>query len=226
MAQRYHLVVDDAALMGCGVAISASVLEHGTATSPPASCRPDSPPGQQWPARLVGEVARFHPDVVLVAAGRWEVQSRRSTSRSPWTDITSSADRAYVRAQLERVASIARASGARVVLATAPCFSSGERPDGSAWPEDGAGRLRAYNGTVRRAAAASAAATVLDLDALLCPGGRYRSTIDGVTVRAPDGVHYPFFSLSAPGSPDPDTRAQAARFGAWIAPAVLASASR
>jgi hypothetical protein len=42
-------------------------------------------------------------------------------------------------------------------------------------------------------------------------------------VRTPDGVHYPFFSVSAPGSPDPDTAAEARAFGAWIAPRILAS---
>lgn len=225
--QRYGLVVDDVALMGCGVAISAAVRSHSVAVSPPPPCNQATPAARQWPALLRREVAAFRPDLVLLAAGRWEVQSRRPAPGAAWTDITRPADQSYVRGQLALAASIVASSGARLALATAPCFSSGEQPDGSPWPEDSPLRLRAYNDLVRSVAASSVPrATVVNLDAMVCPGGRFHTTIDGVTVRAPDGVHYPFFSLSAPTAPDPDTEAQSERFGAWIAPRILAAIGR
>lgn len=224
--RRDGLVVDDVALMGCGVAISSAIREHGVTRPPAGPCDSGSPPAGQWPTLLARSIASFHPDVVLVAAGRWEVESRQAVPGGPWTDINSPADRAYVRNQLALAARVAAAGGARVALATAPCFSSGEQPDGSAWPEDGRARLDYYNAAVRSvAAAARPAATVVDLDSMVCPGGRFHSQIAGVTVRAPDGVHYPFFSVNDPDSADPDTVGQAEAFGLWITPQLVAALS-
>ena len=59
---------------------------------------------------------------------------------------------------------------------------------------------------------------MVDLDALVCPGGSFASSIDGVTVRAPDGVHFPYYTVTASQSPDPDTVTQVEEFGAWLAP--------
>ncbi len=56
----------------------------------------------------------------------------------------------------------------------------------------------------------------VDLGAVVCPGGRYRQSIGGVTVRAPDGVHFPYFTLQHPDAPDPDTLAEAKGFGQWL----------
>ncbi|HET9076025.1 MAG TPA: acyltransferase family protein [Acidimicrobiales bacterium] len=221
--QRYGLVVDDAAVMGCGLAVSARVEDHGRRIPAPAACNASSPAADLWPARLRSQIATFHPDVVLVASGRWELDSSQPRPGGRWTDISQPADRAYVSGQLQLAASIARAGGARLALATAPCFSSGETPGGSPWPEDGRRRLDAYNGVVRSVAAGQPGATVVDLEALVCPGGRFRTVIGGVTVRAPDGIHYPFFDIAQPAAAAPDTEAQAQRFGLWVAPRILAA---
>lgn len=219
---RYGLTVDDAALIGCGVAISAQVDSHGRAAVPPPPCNPRTAPDRQWPALLQRQIAAFHPDVVLVAAGRWEVQSRRATPTSRWTNISQPAGRSYVESQLRLAASIAASDGARVALATAPCFSSGEQPNGTSWPEDQPSRLAAYNALIRTVASGMRPqAAVVDLDAMVCPAGKFVTTIDGTVVRAPDGVHYPFFSLSHPASPAPDTQSQTEAFGSWIAPRIL-----
>jgi hypothetical protein len=42
-------------------------------------------------------------------------------------------------------------------------------------------------------------------------------------VRAPDGVHFPFFSPSSPQTADPDTETQVRQFGTWLAPRVWPS---
>jgi hypothetical protein len=126
---------------------------------------------------------------------------------------------AYVRQQLERALEVASSGGAHVVLFTAPCFDSGEQSDGARWPEDEPDRLDAYNELVREVVAANPQRSALvNLDGVVCPGGRFQSVIDGVTVRAPDGVHFPFFSLSSPQTAEPDTEAQVERFSAWIGP--------
>ena len=111
-----------------------------------------------------------------------------------------------------------------VALATAPCFSSGEQPNGTSWPEDQPSRLAAYNTLIRTVASGMRPqAAVVDLDAMVCPAGKFVTTIDGTVVRAPDGVHYPFFSLSDPASPAPDTRTETEAFGSWIAPRILSA---
>ena len=222
--QATGLAVDDQAIYGCGLAISAEVGGHGVPAPPAAPCDPTTPVSAQWPAMLEADLARDRPDVVLVAAGRWEVQDRRATSSSPWVDITQPADAAYVRSQLELAASIVTSHGVRVALATAPCFSSGEQPSGAPWPEDSPKRVAAYNQIVRSVVAEDAGqATLIDLYAMVCPGGRYHQAIGGVAVRAPDGIHYPYFTLGAADSPEPDTIAQAERFGLWAGPRVAAA---
>jgi len=52
----------------------------------------------------------------------------------------------------------------------------------------------------------------------VCPGGTFENQIDGVTVRAPDGVHFPY--SFDPGTPQTalDTLEQVNGFGAWIGP--------
>jgi lysophospholipase L1-like esterase len=75
---------------------------------------------------------------------------------------------------------------------TAPCYDSGEQPDGAPWPEDSRVRLSIYNGLVRQVAAASPDATLLNFNAMACPGGRYEQSMGGVQVREADGVHFSF----------------------------------
>ena len=145
--------------------------------------------------------------MVAILAGRWEVSTVEWKGR--WTDILDPAYAAYVRQQLQRAVDVASSGGAAVVLFTAPCYDSGEQFDGAPWPEDQPDRLNAYNTLVRQVVAANPQrATLVNLDGIVCPGGTFEIQIDGVTVRAPDGVHFPF--SFDPGNPQTalDTGAQ------------------
>jgi peptidoglycan/LPS O-acetylase OafA/YrhL len=225
-AEQHRIVVDVVGIFGCGLVMSAAVDIQGQSGVPPAPCRVASPPDERWPAVLRAAIRAFHPAVVLVASGRWEVDSRRSVPGGPWVNITDAGDAAGVRSALEVAASVVVGSGARLALATAPCFASGEQPNGDPWPQDSPTRLDAYNSLVRQVAAAAAgahprAATVVDLDSMVCPGRAFHRMVDGVVVRAPDGIHYPFFDFKRPNDPAPDTLAEAKAFGAWIGPRIL-----
>jgi peptidoglycan/LPS O-acetylase OafA/YrhL len=221
---RYGYRVYNAATLGCGLAVSTAFSDHGGTDRPPPPCRASTPAAGQWPALLAAAAAADHPDVILLAAGRWEVRGRQATPGGPWLDITQPADAAYVKGQMEVALGIAARAGAVLGLATAPCYDSGETPSGGTWPEDSPERVAAYNALVRSVAAAHPGRVrVVDLYSMVCPGGQFHTRLDGLVVRAPDGVHYPFFSPSAPGSPDPDTAAEAKAFGAWIAPRIQAS---
>ena len=77
----------------------------------------------------------------------------------------------------------------KVILLTAPCYNTGEQPDGQGWPEDSPQRLAKYNSIVRQVGSTEPNTTVIKFTALSCPSGHYQSHIDGVDARY-DGVHF------------------------------------
>jgi peptidoglycan/LPS O-acetylase OafA/YrhL len=183
----YDVNESDQATLGCGVTVSDAQIEHGVAIPTNWPCRTD--PGahptifEMWQR----DVAAFRPDVVAILAGRWETHNVLRGGRL--LNLTQPGFQADVAAGLTRAVRIASSHGARVVLLTAPCASSGERPDGQPWPEDSPARLATYNAIVANVAHRTGA-TLLDLHAMVCPDGTYQQVIDGVTVRSPDGVHF------------------------------------
>ncbi len=216
-AARYRARLVEKGILGCGVALVSEVMQNGVDVPVVAPCNPATPAVGQWPAKWTGWIERYHPAVVAILAGRWEVSTVEWKGR--WTDILDPAFAAYVRTQLQRAVDVGSSGGAAVVLFTAPCYDSGEQFDGAPWPEDQPDRLRAYNALVREVVAANPQrATLINLDGVVCPGGTFESRIDGVTVRAPDGVHFPF--AFDPGSPGTalNTATQVFGFAAWIGP--------
>jgi hypothetical protein len=216
-ADRYGARLVDRGILGCGVAVVPEVMRHGVDATVAAPCNPATPVGGQWPAKWTGWIAQYHPAVVAILAGRQEVSTVEWQGRS--TDILEPAFAAYVRRQLQRAVAVGSSGGAPVALFTAPCYDSGEQADGAPWPEDQPDRLDAYNALVREVVAANPQrATLVNLDGIVCPGGTFENQIDGVTVRAPDGVHFPY--SYDPGNPGTalDTLAQVSGFGAWIGP--------
>jgi peptidoglycan/LPS O-acetylase OafA/YrhL len=216
-AAHYGVTVVDEGILGCGVAVIPELKRDGIDASVAPACNPATPAAGQWPALWAGWIHTYHPALVTILAGRWEVSTVQW--RGHWTSILAPGFARYVRQQLQRAVDIASAGGAPVVLFTAPCYDSGEQSNGAPWPEDRHDRLNAYNALVRKVAAANPTkAALVDLHAVACPGGDFRTAIGGVTVRAPDGVHFPFYSPSSPQTADPDTEAVVKEFGRWIAP--------
>ncbi|MGD0313132.1 MAG: acyltransferase family protein [Acidimicrobiales bacterium] len=218
----WNTTIDEQGTIGCGVAIGPLIVDHGIFERPGAPCDSATPVDQQWPARLRRLVASDRPNIVALLAGRWEVMDRAYEGR--WTNILDPAFQRYVRAQLRLAVQIGTAAGAHMVLLTAPCYSSGEQPDGSPWPEDSPGRIKAYNAQVTAVAAEfPLQVSVVNLNAMICPGGTFQSTIDGVTVRAPDGIHFPYFHFGDPQAAAPDTLVQVDAFAKWIGPRLMPS---
>jgi hypothetical protein len=81
--------------------------------------------------------------------------------------------------------------GVRVVLFTLPYFDPPqEAADGSVFPEDQPDRVTAFNRDLARVAALERGrVTLVDLNAVLCPHGRFQTVVDGVVARWPDGIH-------------------------------------
>ncbi len=224
-APRYGADLQDQGILECGVAIVQSVQTGATSEPPGPPCRPSTPVAQQWPALWSAAVDRYHPAVVAVLVGRWEVSNVEWNGT--WTNIVNPSFADYVRQQLQQAIDIASSNGAHVALLGAPCYDAGEQPSGAPWPADAINRLDAYNAIARQVVAQNAATTsYVNLDAVVCPGGRFAPSIDGTVVRAPDGIHFPWFTLGEPNAAAPDTLAQVNSFGEWLGPRVWPSILR
>jgi hypothetical protein len=184
----YDVNIDNGAFVGCGVMRSTEYASRGVPSTVTTQCNPSAPRSAQWPAQWKGDLDQFQPNVVVLLAGRWEVMDRLIDGH--WLHIGDPAFDADLKRSLEQAVAVGTSSGALMVLMTAPCFDSGEQPNGQAWPEDSAVRLAAYNQMVRQVAAEHPSTVqVDDFGGLLCPGGAYTPSLNGVLIRDGDGVH-------------------------------------
>jgi hypothetical protein len=200
---QYRLDIYNEGIIGCGLAVGEYYVQAGIVTQSGAPCSPDpasrqcflfhraaSVPCQSWENAWRQWLTQLHPNVVVLLAGRWEVVNRTSPS-GEWTNILVPSFAQYIKQQMEMAVTIGTSTGAKMVLETAPCFDSGEQPDGAPWPEDSPARLDAYNNLVRQVGAQfPKKVTVQDLYSVVCPQLHYASELNGVPVRNADGVHF------------------------------------
>jgi peptidoglycan/LPS O-acetylase OafA/YrhL len=187
--QDYDVEPFNGGILGCGVTDGAEYQEKGVDAPMAVQCR-GTPARVQWQTLWKADIVRDHPNVVMILAGRWEVSNR--TYDGHWTNIENPTYAAYVQRELRDAVGVAGSGGASVVLLTAPCYDTGEQPDGQPWPEDSRARLGVYNGIVRKVAASTPGVTLLNFNAMACPGGQYEETMDGQQVRLADGIHFTF----------------------------------
>ncbi|MGP0030975.1 MAG: SGNH/GDSL hydrolase family protein [Acidimicrobiales bacterium] len=192
---KYDYSFQDLGLLGCGVVNGPEIELMGKRAFTASPCNGAKPaPGtplssQPWPVQWKAYMSQTHPNVVVMLAGRWEDVNREYEGR--WTDILHPTFARYVKRQLELASNLVTATGANMVFLTAPCTDEGKQPDGAAWPEESSARLAVYNRLVRQVAAQYPRTdSVVNLDALVCPRGRFTATYRGVTIRRPDGVHF------------------------------------
>ncbi|GAA4205091.1 acyltransferase family protein [Actinocatenispora rupis] len=172
------LTVNVHSLEGCGIATLPDILELGSPHTNYPGCT-------NWPNRWRGGVTD-DPDVSVILLDRWELMDRRLAGK--YQHVGQPGYDAYLTKQLDLAVGIAGSHGARVVLLTAPYTHRAEQPDGSLYPEDQPGRVDAWN-RLLRSVAGQKHATVLDLNHLVCPNGRFTWTVDGLQVRS-DGLHF------------------------------------
>jgi peptidoglycan/LPS O-acetylase OafA/YrhL len=139
-------------------------------------------------ARWKADLHAFHPDVVLLADGEYEVRNQLVDGK--WLHLGKPAFDALELQAIQAAVTTLRSTGATVVLLTAPYYRQPEQANGAPWPEDDPRRVDDYNALLRKAAAAAGPGVVVEnLNAHLDPGGQYAQTIDGVDVRFADGIH-------------------------------------
>ena len=193
-ADKWHIDLENLSILGCGIALGTTLWTNVDGQEQPAlvpaPCQPkpeggDVPWTLAWPKWL----QEVRPNVVALLAGRWEVLDHLFKGQR--TNILHAQYAAYIKHMLQVAVRIGTSTGARMVLMTAPCYSSGEQADGAPWPQDNPSRVMAYNRLVRVVGAEyPKKVTVQNLYALACPHGQYTATFGTGVLRDPDGIHF------------------------------------
>ena len=175
-------------VLGCGLLQGKTTL-HDTLDLGTVGTRDQvEVPCDTQDARWEADLDTFHPDVVLLAEGEYEVRDRLLDGT--WTHIGEPGFDRAERAAMEHAVTVLRSTGATVVLLTAVYYHQPEQADGEPWPEDDPARVDDFNTMLRQVAAdAGPGVVVEDLNAHLDPGGRYTQYLDGQNVRYADGIH-------------------------------------
>ncbi len=185
--EPYNLTIIDKAQLGCGLAIGGLVQTQNIIY--PASGYCSATAKVQWPQKYAQWVKRYNPNVVILMAGRWETANR--TYKGKWTNITQNQFKKYITGQLELAFNIVTKYGASLLLETEPCSDSGYNSHGKPWSQDSSTRVQDYNNLLYNFAKKYPNQVyVQNLNALVCPGSHYSSTINGVRIRKLDGVHF------------------------------------
>jgi hypothetical protein len=179
LPSQEQLQVQSRGIQGCGIARLPDIRYIGLPHTNYPGC-------DRWDLRWKSHVNRDDPDVAVILLDRWELMDRKLNGR--YQHVGEPEYDAYLSEELDLAISIVGARQAHVVLLTAPYTRRAERPDGGLWPEDDPTRVDAWNGLLR-AAADRYQASVLDLNAQICPEGEFTWRIDGIRVRS-DGLHF------------------------------------
>ena len=171
----------NAALPGCSIATEdGDHLESGYWVGPNPLCVPT------WRTRWPQEIAQWRPDIVIMLMGG--TYDRRIDGHVVLYDTPQGS--ALARADLDAGVRIFTAAGAHVVLLTTlygrlgwpiPGFDQQRSGFNNAWVDR-------WNTMEREVAATDPGVTLVDLNALLDPGGQFAATINGTQTRV-DGVH-------------------------------------
>jgi hypothetical protein len=179
---RYGVKVYDGGVLGCD--LDPVVRINGTVSRTPPGVNCGS-----WRSGWKSAVSKFHAQVVGLLLGRFELADHLYDGA--WRHVGQPGWDAHLVAELDLAVRILSSGGGHVVLFTFPYIDPPlEQRNGSIYPENEPSRVVAWNRLLRRVAAIHPRkVTLLDLNKVLDPGGRYRSTVDGVVVRWSDGIH-------------------------------------
>lgn len=188
-AAKYDVNFADDGVLGCGLLQGTTVLRNtlDLGTVGTRGGQIEVPCATQY-VRWTADLNTFHPDVVMLADGEYEVRNRLINGR--WTHIGNPAFDRKEFAAMQAAIRVLRSTGAVVVLLTAPYYHQPEQANGQPWPEDNPQRVNRYNVMLRRAAAQYQQGVVVEnLNKHLDPGGHYTQYINGIDVRYADGIH-------------------------------------
>src|SRR6266545_1497001 len=178
-----HLLVWNRGVLGCGISRGGDVLEGGELRHQSSSC-------DNWPTRWGQLLDQFHPDVVVMLVGAWDVLDRRVNGQ--WLRLGTPEHDQYFLHTITDAVDLLGSRGAHVVVLTTPYYSRPELtvPDPIRWIEYDPSRVDRINSLFRTWMSQNAGkATLFDLNRFVSPGGHFADTIGGVNIRD-DGVHF------------------------------------
>ncbi|HZP27630.1 MAG TPA: SGNH hydrolase domain-containing protein, partial [Acidimicrobiia bacterium] len=173
----------NASVPGCGLASDLGQRYTAGWESQPPKCVPG------WRDRWPAEVDQFNPQLVVALLGAQDTFDRRVDGRVYPFDSPSGQQLAM--GELQQAVDILGKNGAHVVFLTAPYYVMG-------WPQQivvnrsqyNPAWIDRWNGFLHDLAAANPGkVSVVDLNRVLDPAGRWTDTVDGVTVRISDRMH-------------------------------------
>jgi peptidoglycan/LPS O-acetylase OafA/YrhL len=180
VSHQYGIALDNMGLSGCSLEDSTYRVKDFI-VEPPPQCADRS---VAW----TRELEKVKPQVVVFLE-RLDIVDQMEFG--DWVHIGEPGYDTSLRTDLGHAVAVLSSTGARVVLATTPYYSSGENLNGSPWPEDAPWRVRQFNVLLRQVAAEHpGVASVMDFNRIIDPEGHYQAVINGVQVRSSDGVHF------------------------------------
>jgi peptidoglycan/LPS O-acetylase OafA/YrhL len=169
--------------LGCGMLRSGQIDMGLQLYEQPAMCN-------DWNARWLANIDAFHPNVVVLLTGAWDLLDRK-VGGTWYTPGDVGFDR-YFLSELDQATQLLGSRGAKVVILTTPFMY---RPElvgqtGHEWPEYDPWRVDRINALYRDFLVAHPGRyTLIDLNEYVSPGGKYTDTLNGVYIRD-DGVHF------------------------------------
>ncbi len=172
----------DKAILGCGI-VDTPYFVGRTKTTYPADCS-----GQDlyWQSS-----AADHPNVMAVVVGAWEVYDHEIDGKrvGPGDALYAKRIRQDLETGVDRM--LATLPDLRVVFIGQACFEErDDRLGGVKGERNDPARLTWVNNVIKGVSDHyGTRADYIDMGPYLCPGGKFKDQIDGVTMR-PDGVHF------------------------------------
>ena len=170
-----NAVVENAARIYCPLGRDLPIREGVVSVDSPRACN--------WTEPWQSLVRTFDPDVTLVLFSIWEGAPRRCRIVRRGNSPATPALDAWQLAEYKAAAGTLSARGGHVVWMTVPC-------DKDVAINKKSGLWYVNRRTIPRLSDASSRVHVLDLDAKVCPGGKFTAEIDGVHDARPDGTHF------------------------------------
>jgi peptidoglycan/LPS O-acetylase OafA/YrhL len=191
-AEQGGAVVWNVAVGGCGIVQDGVTIDFEDGAE-----RPPLPECIDAVATWPDNIEHFDPDLVLVLSGLRDAQDRDLEGDGTFAAIGTPALDEHLVDRFVAATDVLSAGGATVVWLSPPCVrllaALGEEIDDEHFDPSHMAALRAV--VDRAAAERPDVAEVYDLHAVLCPGGEFLESADGVDDLRPDGIH-----LSVDGS--------------------------
>jgi hypothetical protein len=186
VTQRYAVDFLDEGTLGCDLD-SVPVNLSGVVSPPTPGCL-------DWWSTWSTWEADFHPDVVGILIGRWEVSDHLDNGQ--WVHVGEPVWDAHLTAELDTAVNIFSDGGSKVILFTMPYVDpSQEAANGTPFSENDPARATAFNAVLAGVARhRPGQVTLIDVNRMLDPSGQYQASVHGVLARTTDGIH-----ISVPG---------------------------